>query len=240
MYFSRLWYSKRCSLYTKMETESFTVQKQTGLNSLTVAICSTASQNRSLKCVKYRHLNWQVQYTMKTLEVSTDSPTEKPSQQSRTHISPKHNKSQTQKERTKQMVFGYTMRVWTPLWVKINHLSVINLWYHYHTPGRWEQAGWSDLSVTGVPRVESAVWPPTLLADDRAVNETAWQGLRPELAGQVGGLLQFGVQWGALAIWRAIGTAVWTPVPLFFGLLVGQVQGHTALGGTTGRRRTLL
>lgn len=64
------------------------------------------------------------------------------------------------------------------------------------------------LSVTGVSRVESVLGPPALLADDGAVNETARQGLGPELTGQVGGLLQSGVQRGALTIWWAIGTAV--------------------------------
>lgn len=136
-----------------METESFTVQKQTGLNSLTVAICSTASQNWSLKCVKYGHLNRQVQYTMKTLEVrkalvSPPSPSPLPSplppkssQQSRTHISLNTTSDRLRKERgkhTKQMFFGYTMRVRTPVWVKIICLPVINLWYHHHTPWQVE------------------------------------------------------------------------------------------------------
>lgn len=237
-----------------METESFTVQKQTGLNSATVAICSTASQNRS--CVKYRHLNWQVQYTMKTLEVrkAPQPPPHLPksSQQSRTHISPKHkSQSKKTKKKTKQnkkkkrktykadgfWLYDVSEHVCGS---KINHLLVITCDVLITPPGRWEGARSPHLSVPRVPRVESAIRPPALLADDRAVNEAAWQRLRPELAGQVGGLLQLGVLWGALAIWRAIGTAVWSTVPLFFRLLLGQVHGRATLGGTAGCRWTLL
>lgn len=75
-------------------------------------------------------------------QVSTDF-LPKPSQQSRTQISPQHNESQTREEnpkkkkkkkRTQQMVFGYTMCVWMPVWLRKNkQLLVIILCYHQHT-----------------------------------------------------------------------------------------------------------
>lgn len=163
-------------------------------------------------------------------QVSTDF-LPKPSQQSRTQISPQHNESQTREENPKKKKKEKTYTA-DGFWLynvcldacvaqkkqtTLGHYTVLSSAH----PGRWEYAKSSDLSVTRVPRVEWIIRPPTLLADDRAVNETARNGLRLQLTGQVGRLLQFSVQRGALAIWRAVGTAVWNPLPLFFAPLVG-------------------
>lgn len=116
-------------------------------------------------------------------QVSTGPlPIEKnPSRQSRTHISLKHNESQTQKRKTQEadvffcFFFGYTMRVWTPVSAKINHLLLIppsssswyprraitwpvrlqSLWGHGRsltprTPGWWRSCGWGCSTGTWV------------------------------------------------------------------------------------------
>lgn len=86
-----------------MGTESFTVRKQTGLISLTVSdlLNGLTKSEREMCKIQTSKLTGTVHHGNTRSQVSTGPlPVEKtPSRQSRTHISLKHNESQTQKRK---------------------------------------------------------------------------------------------------------------------------------------------